>query len=32
MRVPKKYAVRVYELRMYLQMVRDRLTSMKWSH
>jgi TRAP transporter TAXI family solute receptor len=29
MRVPKKYAVRVYELRMYLQMVRDRLTSMK---
>lgn len=26
MRVPKKYAVRVYELRMYLQMVKDRLT------
>jgi hypothetical protein len=25
MKVPKKYAVRVYELRMYLQMVRDRL-------
>jgi uncharacterized protein len=25
MRVPKKYAVRVYELRMYLQMVRDKL-------
>jgi hypothetical protein len=26
MRVPKKYAVKVYELRMYLQMVRDKLT------
>ena len=26
MKVPKKYAVRVYELRMYLQMVRDRLS------
>jgi hypothetical protein len=26
MRVPKKYAVKVYELRMYLQMVKDRLT------
>jgi hypothetical protein len=25
LRVPKKYAVRVYELRMYLQMVRDKL-------
>ena len=25
MKEPKKYAVRVYELRMYLQMVRDRL-------
>ena len=29
MRVPKKYAVRVYELRMYLQMVGDRLAGMK---
>lgn len=26
MRVPKKYAVKVYELRMYLEMVRDRLS------
>jgi TRAP-type uncharacterized transport system substrate-binding protein len=25
MKVPKKYAVKVYELRMYLQMVRDKL-------
>jgi hypothetical protein len=29
MKVPKKYAVRVYELRMYLQMVGDRLSGMK---
>lgn len=26
MRVPKKYAVKVYELRMYLEMVRDKLS------
>ena len=26
MKVPKKYAVKVYELRMYLQMVRDKLS------
>jgi hypothetical protein len=25
MKVPRKYAVKVYELRMYLQMVRDKL-------
>ena len=32
MKVPKKYAVRVYELRMYLQMVEDRLAGMKWDY
>jgi TRAP transporter TAXI family solute receptor len=29
MKVPRKYAVKVYELRMYIEMVRDRLASMK---
>jgi hypothetical protein len=29
MRVPKKYAVKVYELRMYIEMVRARLVSMQ---
>ena len=29
MKVPRKYAVKVYELRMYLQMVGDRLAGMK---
>jgi hypothetical protein len=28
MKVPKKYAVKVYELRMYLQMVRDHLKTL----
>jgi hypothetical protein len=29
MKVPRKYAVKVYELRMYIEMVRARLVSMK---